>query len=137
MWHLLGNEREIAEVWLGRAVADGSERAGYLQGLLEVEPDSLADAVRFFADYADGLLDVAHYGAVLEKQGHPDEARAQYEKAYESGDSYGAYRLATLLEAQGKPAEATPWYRKAADMGHPAALKALAKRTPTPDTVKE
>ena len=136
-WHLLCNEREQAEVWLGRAAADGNEWAGYLQGLLRVKPEPLAEAVTFFEDYADGLLDVAHYGVVLEKQGHLDQAREQYEKAHEFGDSYGAYRLAALLEAQGKPAEATTWYRKAAAMGHPAALKALAERAPTPDTVKE
>ncbi|MGW0829454.1 hypothetical protein [Streptomyces prunicolor] len=137
LWHLLCSERGIAEVWLGRAAADGNERARYLQGLLEVESDPLADALSFFGDCADGLLDVAHYGVVLEKQGHLDKAREQYEKAHEFGDSYGAYRLATLLEAQGKPAEATTWYRKAANMGHPAAKKALADHTPTPDTVKE
>jgi TPR repeat protein len=137
LWHLLCNEREQAEVWLARAAADGHERAGFLQTLLRLEPMPMAYAVRFLKDNDDWPLDIAHYGAVLEKQGHPDEAREQYEKAYESGDAYGAYRLATLLEAQGKPAEATPWYRKAADMGHLAAKKALADHTPTPDTVKE
>ena len=137
LWHLLCNERGIAEVWLGRAAADGNERARYLQGLLEVELEPLVDAVMFFGECADGLLDVAHYGVVLEKQGHLDKAREQYEKAHEFGDSYGAHCLAALLEKQGNPEEAKLWYRKAADMGHPAALKALAERTPTPDTVKE
>jgi TPR repeat protein len=133
------NEREEAGVWLGRAASDGSEGADYLQDQLEQhrDQDPLEVAATYFADTDGWPLDIAHYGVVLEKQGHPDEARTQYEKAYESGDSYGAYRLATLLEAQGKPAEATPWYRKAADMGHPAALKALAERPATPDTVKE
>ncbi|MFI6547009.1 hypothetical protein ACIBO9_27540 [Streptomyces prunicolor] len=134
---LLHNERDQADVWLGRAASDGGERVGDLQELLSLEPESLETAVANFAS-ADGWpLDIAHYGVVLEKQGHPDEARTQYEKAYKSGDSYGAYRLATLLEAQGKPAEATTWFRKAAAMGHPAALKALAERPATPDTVKE
>ncbi|MEW1832157.1 hypothetical protein [Streptomyces sp. NPDC088196] len=137
LWHLLRNEREEAAAWLGRAAGDGNERAGYLQGVLGLEPESLANAVTFFRDTAEWPLDFAHYGVVLEKQGHPDAARGQYEKAYESGDSYGAYLLAVLLDRQGKLNEATTWYRKAADMGHPAALKALAERTPTPDTVKE
>lgn len=137
LWHLLCNESEAAEVWLGRAASDGNEGPAELRQLLRRQPDSLAEAANFFSDTDGWPLDIAHYGAVLEKQGHPDEARAQYEKAFESGDSYGAYRLATLLDTQGNPAEATTWYRKAADMGHPAALKALAERAPTPDTVKE
>ncbi|WP_427920545.1 tetratricopeptide repeat protein [Streptomyces sp. cg40] len=124
---LLYNQREKAEVWLGRAASDGDERANYLQRLLKHEPGSPADAETHFADNDAWPLDIAHYGVVLEKQGHPDEARDQYTKAHESGDSYGAYRLATLLEKQGKPEEAKLWYRKATDMGHPA----------TPDTVKE
>lgn len=135
--YLLCNDPEKAEVWLARAASDGNERAGHLQWLLKCEPESLADAVEFFADTDGWPLDIAHHGVVLEKQGHPDKARAQYEKAFESGDSYGAYLLATLLEKQDKPDEAATWYRKAADMGHPAALKALAERAPTPDTVKE
>ncbi|MFI6621036.1 tetratricopeptide repeat protein [Streptomyces sp. NPDC050528] len=137
LWHLLRNERDEAEVWLGRAAGDGNERASYPQALLKREPAALADVATYFSDTDDWPLDIAHYGVVLEKQGDLDEARAQYEKAYESGDSYGAYRLATLLEKQGNPEEAKLWYRKAADMGHPAALNALAERTPTPDTVKE
>ncbi|MDV9170477.1 hypothetical protein R6V09_10065 [Streptomyces sp. W16] len=137
LMHLLCNEREKAQVWLGRAASDGNEWAGDLQRLLWVEPESLATAAESFAVTDGWPLSIAHHGVVLEKQGHPDEARAQYEKAHESGDSYGTYRLATLLEKQGKPAEATTWYRKAADMGHPAALKALAERPATPDTVKE
>jgi len=137
MWHLLRNRRERAEVWLERAAKDGNEQAGYLQRQLRRRPEPLANTVKYFS-FTDGYpLDIAHHGVVLEKQGHLDEAREQYEKAHESGDSYGAYRLATLLEKQDKPDEATTWYRKAADMGHPAALKALAERAPTPDTVKE
>ncbi|MEV0737055.1 hypothetical protein AB0I51_14010 [Streptomyces sp. NPDC050549] len=136
--HLVENEREEAEAWLGRAASDGNEWVGYLQRQLERDRSQpLESAATYFADTDDWPLDIAHYGVVLEKQGHPDKAREQYEKAHESGDSYGAYRLATLLEKQGRPDEATTWYRKAADMGHPAALKALAERAPTPDTVKE
>ncbi|MEV5532333.1 hypothetical protein [Streptomyces prunicolor] len=135
--YLLLNEREKAEVWLERAASDGNDRAGHLQRLLKREPESLMFAAAYFSATDGWPLDIAHYGVVLEKQGHPDEARTQYEKAYKSGDSYGAYRLATLLDAQGKPAEATTWFRKAAAMGHPAALKALAERPATPDTVKE
>ncbi|MFE2423101.1 hypothetical protein [Streptomyces hokutonensis] len=125
--HLLYNQREKAEVWLGRAARDGDERARYLQRFLKYEPESLADTETYFADNAEWLLDIAHYGVVLEKQGHLDKAREQYEKAYKSGDSYGAYRLANLLEKQGKHDEAATWSRKAADMSPPA----------TPDTVKE
>ncbi|MEV0903995.1 SEL1-like repeat protein [Streptomyces hokutonensis] len=135
--HLLRSESERAEVWLERAASDGNEGAVELRQLLRRKPDSLADAETYFSDTDGWPLDIAHYGVVLEKQGHPDKARAQYEKAHESGDSYGAYRLATLLEKQGNPAEATTWYRKAAEMGHPAALKALAERAAAPDTVKE
>jgi len=135
--YLVRNNCEKSEVWLARAASDGNVRAAHLQRLLKRGPESLADAVEFFADTDGWPLDIAHYGVVLEKQGYVDQARAQYEWAYESGDSYGAYRLATLLEKQGKPNEATPWYRKAAGMGHIAALRALAERAPTPDTVKE
>ena len=140
MCHLLENEREEAEVWLGRAASNGSEGADYLRDQLNRDlsgREPWERAAKYFALTDGWPLDIAHYGVVLEKQGHLDEARAQYEKAHESGDPYGAYRLATLLEKQGKPDEATTWYRKAADMGHPAALKALAERAPTPDTVKE
>jgi TPR repeat protein len=138
--HFLENDREEAGVWLGRAAGDGNEWVDYILqeqagGYEGQEP--LEKAAAFFAETNGWPLDIAHYGVVLEKQGHPDKAREQYEKAHESGDPYGAYRLATLLEKQDKPDEATTWYRKAAEMGHPAALKALVERPATPDTVKE
>lgn len=137
MLHLVEGEREAAEVWLRRAADAGDERAAYLLAAMEREPQSLSAAEEYFADASDYPLDIAHHGVVLEKLGRAAEAEAQYKKASEAGDSYGAYRLASLLEKQGKPDEAKTWLRKAAALGHPAALKALGEPPEKPDTVKE
>jgi TPR repeat protein len=104
---LLYNEREQADVWLGRAASDDDERAYVLRGVLRREPESLADAETSFADNAAGPLDIANHGVVLEKQGHLDKAREEYGKAHESGDAYGAYRLAVLRMKYGKRGEST------------------------------
>ncbi|MFJ2234678.1 hypothetical protein [Streptomyces sp. NPDC087859] len=133
-WHMLHNEGETARVWLQRAADAGNESATEALNLAWDTPDTLANAESYFEDTDGYPLDVAHHGVVLEKQGRLDEARARYEEAHASGDSYGAYRLAVLLEAQAKSDEARTWYRKAADMGHPAAKKVLDGN---PDTVKE
>ncbi|MDV7219295.1 tetratricopeptide repeat protein [Streptomyces prunicolor] len=137
MYYLLSNSRETAHIWLTRAAEAGDVAAVELLMGLEGKPESLEDAGEYFSAPKSYPLDNTHHGVVLEKLGHLNEARKDYEKGYEAGDSYAAYRLAALLEKQGNVEEAKLWYRKAADMGHPAALKALAERTPTPDTVKE
>jgi len=130
---LLMSDPQRAMVWLTRAAqsgdAHGAELLVELQaGARDEEAENLAiPSARYFLDYA-------HYGVLVEEQGRMDAARLHYEKAYEHGDAYGAYRLAALLEKQDKPDEAKTWYRKAADMGHLGAVKALAEN---PDTVKE
>ncbi|MEU5315202.1 hypothetical protein AB0G67_00520 [Streptomyces sp. NPDC021056] len=133
-WHLLHNERETANVWLQRAADAGSKSAAEMLKPPVDRSQSVEDAAGYFGDTDGYPLDIAHHGFVLEKLGRPDEARARYEEAHASGDSYGAYRLAVLLEAQGKPDEARAWYREAADMGHPGAKTVLDSN---PDTVKE
>ncbi|MFE1882681.1 hypothetical protein [Streptomyces diastatochromogenes] len=136
LWHLVWNERIYGEIWLRRAADAGDEEAADLLGYAD-RRESLEDALSYFAPSTTYPLDRAHYGALLEGAGRTDEARDHYLEGYERGDSYAAYRLATLLEKQGKPGEAKTWFRKAAAMGHPAALKALAERPEKPDTVKE
>jgi TPR repeat protein len=137
VFHLVMSEHETARVWLTRAAEAGDARAAALVTETYKGPLSLDDVEGYFASTAVYPLDNTHRGVVLEKRRRVALARAYYEKGYEAGDSYGAYRLAALLEKQGKPEEATTWYRKAAAMGHHAARKALAERPTTPDTVKE
>lgn len=128
---LLTGAHETAEVYLRRA-ADAGDEAARLLSLVHVVPEALDDAESSFHDSLDAYpLDAAHLGVVLEKKGLLDEARAQYEKAYEHGDPYGAFRMAALLHRQGAEEEATAWYQKAADLGHPT------PQPPQPDTVKE
>ncbi|SNX61735.1 TPR repeat protein [Streptomyces sp. TLI_55] len=126
---------EIAAVYLTRAADAGDTVAADLLKLVRGEPAD-HDAEEYFKYHGSRAypLDATHYGLVMEMRGRLDQARAEYEKAYEYGDAYGAYRLAALLDKQGNPDEARTWYRKAAGMGHPAAKKALAEN---PDTVKE
>lgn len=135
---LLRGSPKVAEVFLTRAADGGDMVAADLLKVARGElPDREDQTEEYFGDEY-GIrtypLDVTHYGLVMEKQGHLDKARAQYEKGYKQGDAYGGYRLAALLEKQGKPDEAKAWYRKAADMGHSGAKKALEGN---PDTVKE
>jgi len=126
---------DVAEVYLTRAADAGDTVAAYLLKVVRGEAgDHNAEAYFDYGDARTYPLDATHYGLVMEMKGRLDQARAEYEKAYELGDAYGAYRLALLLEKQGNPDEAKTWYRKAADMGHPGAKKALAEN---PDTVKE
>ncbi|MFG2783388.1 hypothetical protein ACGFY7_36865 [Streptomyces prunicolor] len=137
MYYLVSNSRETAHIWLTRAAEAGDVAAVELLMGLEGKPESLEDAGDYFSAPKSYPLDNTHHGVVLEKLGHLDEAREDYEKGYKSGDSYAAYRLGALFAKQNNPQEAKLWYRKAADMGHLAALKALAERPVTPDTVKE
>ncbi|MFG2128529.1 tetratricopeptide repeat protein [Streptomyces sp. NPDC048751] len=137
MFALLKHQAEVAQVYLERAVGAGDERAVTLLDSAREAPETLAEAEEHFLDAGTYPLDATHHGAVLEKKGLLAEARQQYEKGYDLGDAYGAYRLAALLQQQGNPEEATLWYRKAADMGHPAAKKALAEMAEKPATVKE
>ncbi|WP_420310973.1 tetratricopeptide repeat protein [Streptomyces sp. YS-B37] len=127
IFHLLVNSREIALVWLTRAAEAGDALAVEMLADMESEPQSLEDARDYFSASDAYPLDNTHHGVVVEKLGRLDEARKDYEKGYEVGDAYAAYRLAALLEKQGNAEEAKLWYRKAADMGHPI----------PPDTVKE
>ncbi|MFJ8136828.1 hypothetical protein [Streptomyces sp. NPDC096013] len=137
MLHLLCNGHGAAQVWLARAVAAGDGPAAELLAHLGTGPQPLEETRGRFSFSEAYPLDNAHYGVVLEEQGEPAEARRYYERGYQAGDSYAAYRLAALLDKQGKSEEAGVWYRKAAEMGHPAALKAIVERPRTPDTVKE
>lgn len=125
--HLLANETGTARVWLTRAAEAGDEPAGTLLAYMRNDPPTSKAVGEYFAPAAAYPLDNAHHGVLMEEEGHAQEARKDYEKGYEAGDSYAAYRLALLLEKQGNSEEAKSWYRKAADMRHPA----------TPDTVKE
>ncbi|OPG05356.1 hypothetical protein B1R27_21800 [Streptomyces sp. GKU 895] len=126
---------DIAAVYLTRAADAGDTVAADLLKRVRGEPaDYEAEEYFNYHSHRVSSLDATHYGLVMEMKGRLDQARAEYEKAYELGDAYGAYRLALLLEKQGNPDEAKTWYRKAADMGHPGAKKALAEN---PDTVKE
>ncbi|MFI2759937.1 hypothetical protein ACH5A3_13790 [Streptomyces echinatus] len=140
MYHLVTNERVLAEVWLERAAHAGDKTAaGILRGLQAAQPP-LSEVEEYFAHFAesgDYPLDFAHHGVVLERMDRMEGAVEQYRAAYESGDPYGAYRLGALLDRQGKPEEAREWYRRAADQGHHAARKALGELPDGPDTVKE
>lgn len=137
VYHLLVNEGEAAEVWLTRAADAGDERAAALLKDARRAPQPLSAAEDYFAATRTYPLDHTHYGVVLEKRGRLNEARKCYEKGYEIGDAYGAYRLAALLEQESRPGEAEEWYRRAADMGHAGARKALAETPGKPDTVEE
>lgn len=136
-WLLLENAGKAAEVWLERAVAAGDAGAGGLLSDARRGPQPAEEADTYFDDSGPYPLDSTHRGVLLEKQGQLGAAREKYEKGYEKGDAYAAYRLAALLEKQGSPGDAKAWYRKAADMGHYAALEALGELPGTPDTVKE
>ncbi|MGW1599591.1 hypothetical protein [Streptomyces eurythermus] len=136
MWHLAWNHRAAGHLWLRRAADAGDEEAADMLGHAD-RPEPLGEVLSYFAPSDHYPLDHAHYGAVLEEAGRPEEAGDHYRKGCERGDSYAAYRLAALLEKQGSPGEARTWYRKAADLGHPAALKALGEAPATPDTVEE
>lgn len=136
-WLLLENAGKAAEVWLERAVAAGDASAGDLLSDARRGPQTAGEADTYFDDTGPYPLDSTHRGVLLEKQGQLDAAREKYEKGYEKGDAYAAYRLAALLEKQERAGDAKAWYRKAADMGHYAALGALGEIPDTPDTVKE
>ncbi|GAB7033064.1 tetratricopeptide repeat protein [Streptomyces sp. NPDC021749] len=123
---LLWNHGRAAEVWLRRAADSGDERAA--QRLREIS-ETIAPGeteVEFRWDANEGRpLAAANYGVFLETKGDPERARPWYLKAYESGDPYGAFRLAELHKKADEPGEAQAWYRKAAAMGHPGAKRAL------------
>ncbi|WP_329553382.1 tetratricopeptide repeat protein [Streptomyces sp. NBC_00696] len=136
MLHLLCNGPGAAQVWLARAAAAGDGPAAELLAHLGSGPQPLEETRDRFSFSEAYPLDNAHYGVIQEEQGELAEARKYYEKGYEVGDAYAAYRLAVLLEKQGNGEEAKLWYRKAADMRHPIAL-AVAERPGAPDTVKE
>ncbi|MEU9502517.1 tetratricopeptide repeat protein [Streptomyces sp. NPDC048196] len=123
---LLWNDRGTAEVWLRRAADSGDKQAA--QRLRDhfdaVSPYSIDLELREDADEGKPLA-AANFGIFLECRGRPEEARPWYEKAYESGDPHGAFRLAELHKTADEPAEARAWYRKAAALGHPGAERAL------------
>ncbi|MFF4290409.1 tetratricopeptide repeat protein [Streptomyces sp. NPDC001633] len=129
---LLWNHRRGAEVWLRRAADSGDERAAQrLRDLLEtVTPGETEEELQGDAEKGRALA-AANYGVFLETRGDPEQARPWYLKAYESGDPYGAFRLAGLHKKAGEPAEARAWYRKAAALGHPGAKRALEEEDGT------
>ncbi|MYW45417.1 hypothetical protein [Streptomyces sp. SID161] len=137
MHHLVVAEPEFARAWLQRAVDAGDTVAAQLLRVLGREGPSLNEAEEYFRDTDGYPLDIAHHGAVLERLDRTEEAEAQYKRAYEAGDAYGAYRLGALLDRQGEPDQARAWYRKAAGLGHHGARKALGEVSGGPDTVGE
>ncbi|MEU1402078.1 hypothetical protein ABZ471_06860 [Streptomyces sp. NPDC005728] len=136
MWLLVWNQRIAGATWLRRAADAGDEEAADMLRYAD-RPETLEDALGYCAPSGTYPLDHAHYGALLEGSGRPDEASDHYHEGHRKGDSYAAYRLAALLEKQGAPEEAKDWYRRAAAMGHPGALKALGEMPEKPDTVEE
>ncbi|BDM66767.1 hypothetical protein HEK616_02540 [Streptomyces nigrescens] len=124
---LLWADRKMAKVWLRRAADAGDKQAAErLYDNFEAPPsvDTIESELNEHAVKGRPLA-AANYGVFLELQDRPDEARPWHVKAYESGDPYGAFRLAELHKKAGEPAEARAWYRKAAALGHPGAKRAL------------
>ncbi|UKY50676.1 hypothetical protein KI385_18870 [Streptomyces inhibens] len=125
---LLYNDREEAEVWFRRAADAGDDRAVEALGQHFSEGRSAVEAERELrANAEEGAMDATSLGVYLDLRGRPDEARTWYLKGYETGDAYGAFRLAELHKAKGERTQAQGWYRKAADMGHPGARRALGE----------
>ncbi|MFE0374923.1 tetratricopeptide repeat protein [Streptomyces inhibens] len=125
---LLYNDPEEAEVWFRRAADAGEERAVEALGQHFSEGRPVVDAERELrANAEEGAMDATSLGVYLDLHGRPDEARTWYLKGYETGDAYGAFRLAELHKAKGERTQAQGWYRKAADMGHPGARRALGE----------
>ncbi|UZJ31061.1 tetratricopeptide repeat protein [Streptomyces endophytica] len=126
---LLWNEHKMAAVWLRRAADAGDKQAAErLYDNFEAPPSLDTVETELKEHAAEGRpLAAANYGVLLELQDRPDEARPWHVKAYESGDPYGAFRLAELHKRAGEPGEAQAWYRKAAALGHPGAERALGE----------
>ncbi|GGQ03409.1 sel1 repeat family protein [Streptomyces roseolilacinus] len=114
---------EASDVLLRRAADAGDERWG--DGTRRT--GAYEEVVGFFEGDArrDHAMDATHLGAVLEGHGDLVWARAWYQKGFELGDAYGAFRMARLLAKEGDEEEAALWMRQAAEAGHPGAVQAL------------
>ncbi|WP_139140495.1 tetratricopeptide repeat protein [Streptomyces thermolilacinus] len=126
--HRFWQQEETAQVWFDRAAAAGddtwsADAFGPAMSISDEEEQLRVECADADADVLG--IHVTHVGAFLEKHGRVDEARTWYQKGFELGDAYAAFRLARLREQGGDEDGAAHWMRKAADAGHPGAVKAL------------
>jgi tetratricopeptide (TPR) repeat protein len=73
--------------------------------------------------HADGAC---RLGALLERQGNLEDARAAYERADRRRSPDGSFKLGTLLQARGDLAPAEEAFVRADDLGHGEAASSLA-----------